>query len=217
LVSLSLFALARPAHAQTHWDLNVHAGIARRFFNTTLPEGGTLGPIVGLSGDFALLPLVRLGAYADYEYAYTGEAATPSIISGGLRVKLEPPVNFRGVHPYAFAGFGVAYVSAPAYDLSVGSGQLQPGSQPGTATATATSGTVLELPIGAGLAWRFRRPWELFVEVQGRVGLDSEGDYFSANGRPISSATYPNHVPGIEVIGTESFALMATVGIGFDD
>ena len=193
--------------------MNVHAGVARRFFDTGLPEGGTLGPTAGATVDVAMLPLIRLGAYADYEYAYTGEPATPHVFSFGMRVKVEPPVNFRGVHLYGFAGFGAAQLIAPGYD------QVLPGtSAEGIPNPTihyySTSGTVLEVPLGFGAAWRFSRPWELVLELQGRLGLASLGDYFSDGGRPGNGGGFGN--PG-KVIGSDTFGVFATIGIGFDN
>jgi hypothetical protein len=83
-----------------------------------------------------------------------------------------------------------------------------------TFNAQATSGYLFEIPVGVGAGWRFRRPWELLFEVQGRIGFASSGDYFSADGRPGTAAGVAS--PGA-IIGTDVFALMATVGIGLDD
>jgi hypothetical protein len=212
LVVAALLLGARPASAQVHWDMNVHAGVARRFFDTGLPEGGTLGPMAGVAVDVAMIPLIRLGGYVDYEYAYTGEPASPHAISFGLRLKVEPPVNFGGVHFYGFAGFGGAQLVAPGYD------QILPGTSPDgvqnpVVHYSATTGTVLEVPFGVGAGWRFARPWELLLELQGRLGVASLGDYFSDTGRPGDAQGYAN--PG-KVIGTDTLGVFATIGIGFD-
>ena len=224
LFALFTFLPSRPAQAQVHWDANVQAGFSRRFFSGNPNSAGITGsngPTVGLEGDVALIPLLRIGAYADYESAYTGEPKPPQAFSFGGRLKLAIPGNRSNVHWWLFTGFGAVAWEAPGYQQLVA---VPSGSNLTTVSADvqSASGYFLEIPLGVGAGWRFHRPWELVMELQGRFGLDMNGSYFTDNGtgngltRP---ATVPNNaglVPAITT-GSDAFALLFTVGIGLDE
>jgi hypothetical protein len=223
----SLFAalflvLPRSAAAQTHWDANLHGGVSTRFFSQVAQSAGvsnSVGPLVGVDADVALIPLVRLGAYVDLESAHTGEPKSPQALTFGARVKLAPPMNFNHWHFWGFLGFGYAFWNAPAYNQSC---TIPSGSSLLTETCNiqATTGSFFEIPLGVGAGWRFRRPWELIVELQGRFGLDMQGGYFTNDGSG-NGLTRPATAPGTGLAigpttGTDVFALLLTVGIGLD-
>jgi hypothetical protein len=224
LFALLSLSYARPASAQVHWDANVQAGFSRRFFSGSSGSAGITGsngPVVGLEGDVALLPLLRLGAYFDYESAYTGEPAPPQAFSFGARVKLAIPGTRMNTHWWLFTGFGAVAWEAPAYTQAIDVPVT--GSVPTSVNANiqAASGNFFEVPIGVGAGWRFHKPWELVAELQGRFGFDMNGSYFTDDGtgdgltRP---ASIPNNgfTPAITT-GSDTFALLLTVGIGLDE
>jgi hypothetical protein len=133
--------------------------------------------MVGLNADVALIPLVRVGVYGDFEYAYTGEPKSPTVLSFGARIKVGPPTPFHDTHFYGFVGVGYAELFAPGYLLPI-SGSNTASGNPAFAAFARTTGGFVELPFGVGAAWRFRRPYELVVELSGRIGLASSGGYF---------------------------------------
>jgi hypothetical protein len=217
-VALVLLSAPRAAEAQVHWDASLQAGGSGRIFsNGGLP--GSIGPVVGVEGDVALIPLLRLGIYGDYEYADTTEPKFSSVVSFGGRLKLMLPGNRNNVHWWLFTGIGAVVWEAPAYTTP------DPTSSTGFTTATATNGYFAEIPLGIGMGWRVRRPWEVVAELQGRFGFDMNGNYFGqdpsytdADGtspgpcRPTATA---GGAPCIAT-GTDVFAVMLTVGIGLD-
>src|SRR5580704_13345755 len=118
LLALSLF-FARPARAQ-HFDASLNVGASRRFLSGGSLSGSTGLPLVGLSGDIALAPLFRIGAYFDEERASDGEPKSPLITSFGARIKFLPPLGSSKLKAWLFVGFGYAAVLAPSYTQNVG-------------------------------------------------------------------------------------------------
>ena len=222
LLFAPFFLLALPsrdAHAQVHWDASLQAGGSGRLFSNG-GLTGSIGPVVGIEGDVAVVPLLRLGLYADYEYADTGEPAAPSAVSFGGRVKLMLPGYRHAVHLWIFSGFGGVFWDAPQY------GVTDPTSSPPNVTVTPATGWFLEVPVGVGMGWRFRRPWELVAELQGRIGFDMNGSYFgqaggfadqSGNSLVTTRPTTANDGTGGYPTGNDVLAILLTVGIGFDE
>jgi hypothetical protein len=225
---LFTFLTASAAHAQLRWDGNVQAGVAGRLFgNNAGGVPGSVGPVVAVAGDIAIVPLLRLGAYLGYEYADTGEQSSPSIVSFGTRVKLMIPGYRRNIHWWLFTGFGAAVLEAPGY--------TEPFTLPGTSANTldvpTASGYFFEIPVGIGMGWRVRKPWEIVAELQGRVGFGQGGSYFTDNGtgQGLSRPATAEHVfpdgtvvpaslpPQVQGTGADVFALMLTIGIGLDE
>ena len=225
--SLSLLA-APPAAAQTHADGNLQVGGVGRIFSgssKTAGVKGSIGPLVGLEGDVALVPLLRLGAYVDYEYADTGEPTPPTALSFGGRLKVMLPGYRHNVHWWLFAGFGGVVLEAPGYTQS---GFGAPDAN--TAVAHPATGYFLEVPLGVGMGWRVRKPWEVVVQLQGRLGFDMMGSYFTDDGsgnglsRPATGVrvnangtTTTSPLAYSLPTGTDVLAVLLTVGIGFDD
>src|SRR3954465_5249941 len=115
-LAISLVALtASPAQAQVHWDVGAEAGVMKRVL-TSRPDGGSdakFGPMVGLPAHVALMPLLRVGAYVNGELSPTDEPTARRIYSGGLRLKMTPPVLLGpndALRVWIFAGFGYAGV-----------------------------------------------------------------------------------------------------------
>jgi hypothetical protein len=228
---LLVFLAAPRVNAQLHWDGNVQAGGAGRFFSggsqgTSL--AGSVGPLVAVEGDVALLPLLRAGLYVDYEYADTSEPAPPSIVSFGARAKLMIPGYRSNVHWWLFTGFGGVVLEAPGYTKYGIVGPLVGSQAADTAVAPAATGYFMEVPLGIGMGWRVRKPWEVVAELQGRFGFAKGGSYFMDDGdgayRPATGATTnPAGVTTTSSVaaplptGTDVFAILLTVGIGLDE
>jgi hypothetical protein len=211
-LALSIFA-TRPAHAQ-HFDASFNAGVSKRILSGGSLSGST-GPIVGLAGDVALMPLIRVGAYVDEEMAFDGEPKAPFITSFGARVKFLPPLGNEKLRAWIFVGFGYAFLSAPGYheSLPLPSGSGTQVSQ--DATTPASGGTFIEIPFGVGGSYQLRAPWVLLAELSGRAGLNSSGNYFDPTGRNAFQTSAPTNNIGL-ITGNESFAIILTVGIGLD-
>jgi hypothetical protein len=221
-VALILFG-ARSAHAQTHWDANVQVGGSARLFSNSGYGGlpGSLGPVVAVAADVAIIPLLRIGLYGDYEYADTTEPAPSSVVSFGGRLKLMLPGNRNHVHWWLFTGVGAVVWQAPGYVTA------DPNSSTGISTVTPASGYFAEIPLGVGMGWRVRKPWEIVAELQGRFGFDMNGSYFGQNAgfsnpddqsslgasRPTTSSSGAGSIP----TGSDVFAVLLTVGVGLDE
>jgi hypothetical protein len=220
VVAAGLLVLAseRGATAQLRGDAAVSVGAVKRFASAA-PDGASalgVGPIVGINGHVALLPLVRVGAYASAELGPDGEAAARRIYAAGLRVKLMPPWPRDDVRAWVFAGLGYAGVYAPSYTLAAvtsGGGQGSPARA--EVQAPGAGGRFFEIPIGVGAEWRFRKPWALSAELTGRIGLGFSGTLYDGNGRPgfEQGSSFP---VSLTTPGHDAFALGLTLGIGFD-
>lgn len=222
VASLVLLCVPGRAQAQTHWDANIQAGASGRIFtNGGLP--GSFGPVVGVAADVAVVPLLRLGAYADYEYADTTEPKFSSVVSFGARLKFMIPGYRSSVHWWLFTGIGAVVWEAPGYSF------FDTSNGPGVNTfVPAASGYFAEIPFGVGMGWRVRRPWEVVAELQGRVGFDWSGSYFTqcsyanpddgncdvGTSRPTSTSAGSN--AAALATGNDVFAVLFTVGIGLD-
>jgi hypothetical protein len=224
LVSLAFLVFPARAEAQLHWDANVQAGASGRLFsNGGLP--GSFGPVVGAEADVAIIPLLRLGVYGDYEYADTTEPAPSSVVSFGGRLKVMLPGDRNRVHLWFFTGFGAVVWNAPPYTFQ---DQTSPNDNGATSTGTAVAATgyFFEVPVGVGMGWRFQRPWELVAELQGRFGFDMNGSYFTQDSGfsdPDTSGalgttrpTTGNNGTASAPTGNDVFAILLTVGVGFD-
>jgi len=155
LVLASTFA-ARSADAQVRYDAAALAGYSQRFVAGNAAEGGALT----LDAHVALIPLVRIGAWASAEasdVATSGELR--GIFSGGARVKILAPWP-RGVwHAWIATGFG--------YDA--------------LATRDAGGGGFFEVPAIVGASYRVRRPFVFVMELGAHVGFGFWGSYYDAH------------------------------------
>jgi hypothetical protein len=215
-VAISILAGAQDAQAQVRGDATFGVGAVKRFASGREDGAPALGvgPLVGVNGHVALLPLVRIGAYASAEIGPDGEDSARRIYAGGLRVKVMPPWPRDDVRTWVFAGLGYAGVYAPSYTLAVAS----PGAGApvlGPTDVAGVGGHFFEVPIGVGAEWRFRKPWALSLELTGRIGLGFAGTLYEGNGRPGIERSTASPV-SLATPGHDAFALGLTLGIGFD-
>ncbi len=218
-----------PASAQTRWDASLQAGASMRAFSGSanvsgltgnLGSGFMLSPMVGLQADVAVVPLLRVGLYADYEYAETGEPKPPSLVSFGARAKVMIPGYRSNVHWWLFTGFGGAVLDAPGYTQQVQNPTALQGQQLTTENVQSTTGFFAEVPLGLGLGWRVAKPWELVAELQGRFGFAMNGSYFSndnsGNGLTRPATTTNGTAQYGQPTGTDVIAIQLTVGVAFE-
>jgi hypothetical protein len=179
-VLVSLLA-ARSASAQVNTDVGLSVGAMKRF-TTSVPDGVSqpgFGPAADVRAHVAVLPMLRVGLYAAYDLSPVPGAPARSFFTGGLHVKVSPPLLPAPWKTYLFTGFGAGYVVRSGSD--------------------ASTGGVLEVPVGLGLTRRVSPLWEPFIELGGRFGVASFGPMYEA-----SHAGF---------VGTDSFALSLTVGV----
>lgn len=213
-----LFAFSSTANAQVHWDVGAEAGVMKRVL-TSRPAGGSdagFGPIVGVHAHVALMPLIRVGVYLDGELSPTDEPTSRRIYSGGLRVKLTPPISpADAIRFWAFAGFGYAGVYSPAYHADLVIRDAAGNVTKQGIDASGAGGHFLEIPLGVGMGWRLRKPWELTAELSGRLGIANGGTLYSADGRAATATGVPGDVRATTP-GQDSWAIGLTIGIGLD-
>jgi len=222
LVTLAALLFASSAEAQVHWDVGADTGVMKRVL-TSRPSGGSdagFGPIVGVHAHVALMPLLRIGAYLDGELSPTDEPTARRVYSGGLRLKLTPPVApTEALRFWVFAGVGYAGVYSPAYHTDLVIRDANNNVTKHGIDASGAGGRFLEIPLGIGMGWRFRKPWELTFELSGRMGLFNGGTLYSADGRP-ATVTGGDSSPALDTRvtgpGQDSWAIGLTVGIGLD-
>jgi hypothetical protein len=167
------------------------------------------------------MPLLRLGAYFEGELSPSGDPGARRIYAGGLRLKVTPPSAWGPndtVRPWAYLGFGAAGVYAPSYKSQL-VGTLNGAPETQTVDAKGAGGYFFEIPIGAGVSWRFRKPYELNVEGTFRIGVGNGGTLYSKDGRP-ASVSGANALSGLDTTvasaGQDSWAFGILVGIGLD-
>jgi hypothetical protein len=204
---------ARPARADTNFDLSVQTGVGYRVLANGLP--GSWDPMLLVEADVALVPMLRLGLYLDEEIAIDGEPRAPFMTGFGGRFKFIPAgLNTDKFRFWVFAGFGVTGVVAPAYSQTqYFSNPNGSGSTPVATTDQAVNGYFLEFPFGFGASYKLRGNWSVLGELSGRAALDSSGEYFDPTGRP---ATSSSPLAAGDIIGTESIGVFLTAGVGLD-
>jgi hypothetical protein len=145
---------ASEARAQARWDVGVEGGVERRVL-ASKPGGGAdagFGPVVEMAGHVALLPLLRLGAYAQYDTSPVSGDGIREIVSGGLDARIVLPWVRGTWRNYLRVGIG----EAAAFDRPHG------GSQHGHFT---------EVPVALGVAYRVV-PWVWVTsELGARMGF----------------------------------------------
>ena len=171
---------------------------------------GGFGPLFSLQGHVALLPLVRVGAYLSHDSAPTnGPEPAKQITSAGLRVKFTPPWPRGEWRAWAFLGFGYAGVYAPSYHPKLQS----PGAgSPEEVYAPGSGGAFLEIPLGIGVGYMIRKPWQVTAELGTRLGAAFGGSLYRA--RP---AYTPSGLPvDLAPLGNDSAAVFLTIGVSLD-
>ncbi len=154
--------VARPAGAQLRWDVGAEAGIAKRF-TTGAPAGAPspgVGPIFGLQGHVALVPMVRIGLYAEQDTEPLSQLGPRSFWAGGLHARVTPPLLGGGWRTWLYAGLGYGYV-----DWS----------------SQRASGGIFDAPVGLGLGDKLGS-WLVFAELGARFGFGFYGSAYSGQG-----------------------------------
>ncbi len=207
-----MLASPTPALAQVKWDLAAEAGVVKR--TTTGGSSGASSPGVGpgfqVSGHVALVPMVRVGVYAAMDLAPAagsgdGEIGQRTYWEGGVQVRLVPPLLPAPWRTWAFAGIGFAYTYAQSYELA--------GPQ-GNVLVDGESGSMLDVPLGLGLAYRLMAPWSFFVQAAARIGAGFYGPMYA--GAPGVSGGSNSSGISPAFAGHDSFALSLTLGVSFD-
>jgi hypothetical protein len=211
-IALACGSLGAPgAQAQLHWDAGAEVGVAKRF-----PSGGeagasspSLGPAFELQAHVALVPMLRVGAYAAQDVSPVPGAGVRTYWEGGLHAKVTPPLLSAPWRAYAFAGFGYAYTYAASHR----------GVPPGGAAEVlfaGVSGGMLDAPVGLGIGARApgaMRSWVVFAVLAGRFGVAFYGPMY-AGGAPPSVAGGASG-PAL-FLGKDSFALSLSVGLSLE-
>ncbi|MFO0676923.1 MAG: hypothetical protein U0169_10330 [Polyangiaceae bacterium] len=128
----------------------------------------------------AVLPFVRGGAYVTYDASKTANGDFRHFVAGGLRAKLVSPFPERPFRTWLFLGTGYTR----AFD-------------------SVASGGFVEIPVGVGISYEIRKPYQLSLELGGRFGFGFHG------------AAYDASVLG-RFAGSEFAAVFASAGITFD-
>lgn len=201
------------ADAQVHWDLGAQAGAIDRFMTGGDAAGASPrpGPVFQAQGHLALVPMVRLGAYASTDVSRTSDRGTRTFWEGGLHVRFTPPLLSTPWRAWAFAGFGYAYT----YKTSYHHAEVGPNGGSIDVAYGDVYGGMLDVPLGIGLGYKVRGPWELFAELGGRFGVGFFGPMYDdgAPGRAVGTS-----LPFVEPFrGKDSFALSLTAGLSLDE
>ncbi len=216
--------IASPAAAQTHWDIGAEAGAMRRVLSQrpAQPNEGPpghdagFGPVGELHLHLAVLPMLRVGAYITHDVSPISGQPARQTTSGGLRVKLTPPFPSGRWRAWAFAGFGYAGVYGPSYHTTLLLSQSQGGTPSATdALVDGAGGGYFEVPVGVGIGYLVKKPWQVTLELGTRFGFGFNGSlYDTTNGR---GATAPGYSPvGVDVPGEDTFALYLSAGLSLD-
>lgn len=206
---------ARDAHAQIHGDVGVNVGAMDRIRHGGAGNG-SIGPVAELEAHLAVLPLLRVGAYASHDIAPNSiDSSAWQITSFGLHVKVLAPFVRGAYRAWLFAGLGYAGVYAPSYDVTF---DFQDGQGPRHTQVTGAGGSFFEVPVGIGFGWKFKKPWELVAQLGTRINFDFVGSIYdtdaSEGGRYVIPDGGPEHF--FAVAGRDTFAPFLTVGIALD-
>jgi hypothetical protein len=181
-------------------------------------SGGTgeagFGPVVSGQAHVALLPFVRVGAYASHDISpVRGAAAARQITSVGAHVKIISPAPRGDVRLWLGTGFGYAGVYTPSYHQTLA---LSPTGAPPFAPTDVgihgAGGSYFEIPLAIGASYKLRKPWELTAELGTRFGFGFTGSVYE--GRFGFNRSYPQIL--IAPLGKDSVGLFLTVGVNLE-
>lgn len=215
-----VFALAllvpRAASAQVHWDASLQAGAMKRFL-VERPQGSDdagFGPVAKLTAHVALLPLIHAGVYATHDISPLSDpAAARNITSAGVRGKMAIPL--RGdIRAWGFLGFGIAAVYSQSYDVPGFPVQSGAGTVTRDVHVEGAGGHFFEVPLGIGVSYKLRKPWELCAELGGRIGFAHSGSVYEDPGPQLKIPGFPDN--NVLPAGLDRFAVGLTVGVMLD-
>ena len=209
----AMLLVAGRAEAQLHWDVGAKGGVSKRFLSSRppgAPDAG-LGPEAEVEGHVAVLPMLRAGLYAAYDRSPVTGIAARNIMAAGLHVRVNAPWPRDPFRGWVYLGFGYAGVYAPSYEttLLVQHDPAMPAS-PTRTTVQGSGGTFFEVPVGLGVAYKLRRPWELTLELGTRVGFGWSGSTYTSG-----AVALPDGAPAqqIQQTGNDSFAVLLSLGV----
>jgi hypothetical protein len=181
------------------------------------PSGGTsgapdpgVGPVFGVEGHVALVPMLRIGAYATQDISPAPGIGARSFWEGGLHLKAAPPLLPAPWRAWAFAGVGYAYAVATSYRGSV----MSAGGNT-TVIFQGTTGGIVDIPVGIALGYRLqpRGVWLAFAQLGARIGAAFFGRMYE-QGAPAGQPGTPLTAP---FVGKDSFALTLCVGLSLEE
>ena len=203
------------AAAQTRWDASVMIGVGKRFLTDAYAQPG-FGPAATVVGHVAVIPLLRVGPYLAYDASPLGDGPSRRFYSLGARAKIQAPWATARVHGWGFVGAGYTAVYGPSEErtLSVASlGEVATGPKvPTPVSVGGAGGGLVEIPVGVGIGYRLRRPWEVLFELSGRFGFGFGGSLY--RGRDAVSDVNGTQV--LAPVGRDTVGLFLTGGIGLD-
>jgi hypothetical protein len=211
---LAVLFVSAPSAAQLHYDVGAEVGTMRRILLKRDPNlsgtDATFGPDLELHAHVAVLPMLRAGIYVGHDMS--PEKSLRQITSFGLRAKLMPPILCGNWRAWAFAGIGYSIVYSPSYHATY---QIPTPTNPNNAQDVAfdgESGQFLEVPLGIGLGYKLRKPWELTAELGTKIGFGFSDNLYNAAGG--TGQGYPQ----LEVtpIGYDTLAVYLLVGVSLD-
>ncbi|MDP9034129.1 MAG: hypothetical protein M3O50_04940 [Myxococcota bacterium] len=203
---------ASAATAPLGWDVAAEVGIAKSFPTGNAPGAPNpgLGPVFELQAHVALLPMVRLGVYVAQDLSPASGVGARQFWTGGLHLKGIPPILAPPWRVWLFAGCGYAWTHAPPYTIQE---PLVAGApETGDVRIGGVSGGLLEAPLGVGVGYRVRRPWELFAELGARLRLAFWGAMYAGGATGPGTDATGTAQP---FMGKDSFALSLSLGLSF--
>lgn len=207
--ALAFAAYEQDANAQIHGDVGVNVGIMRRIKTGGFGDGA-FGPVGEIEAHIAVIPLLRVGAYASHDIAPNDtDGSAWQITSAGLHVKVLAPFVRGAYRAWLFTGFGYAGVYAPSYNKTY---DFQDSQGPRNTDVTGAGGSFFEVPVGVGFGWRFSKPWELVAQLGVRWDFDFVGSLYDER------AAIPQGGPvyAFKSLGNDTWAPFLTVGIALD-
>lgn len=215
LILVGVLSMSGEAHAQVRWDASAQVGASKRFLTSAYAQPG-FGPMLTLNGHVALIPLLRVGAYVAHDVSPLESQPARRFYAAGLRAKIQAPWATDKLHGWAFAGAGYVGAYGPSESRTLlvkPAGPLSPtAGTPAAFSVAGSGGGYFEIPFGVGLGYRLRKPWEIVVELGGRVGLGFSGSLY--DGRSATSASAAPQI--LAAVGKDTFAAFLTVGVALD-